>query len=336
MYQVPIAKGPSQVYRSALPFTPKDTLLYSLYQQELYDCLHVLHGVGPRWSPRLTTVLGQRDDLTSIAYSPTGQYIATGFSKSYVSIWDATSYVRVMSFDHEGKIHAVCFTPDGQHLISASSNGVIYIWDVLSSTAVLSLKGHSTSIHSLSARPKTSIFASGSDDATVRIWKWNPTSGSQTALLLHGRAAVFSVGFFPDGSSHLLSGSADNQIRLWDTERSTVLRSFKGHTEPVLTLSISADGLQFASGSDDRTIKIFSLSGADNCEISTLNGHNEPVLSVAFSPINPSRLVSGGSDDFLRVWDVNSQNLVSTFRGKIAEVAYAPDGQTIVSGKKFQ
>lgn len=323
------------MYRSGLPFTPKETLLYEIYQRELHNCLQVLHGVCPRWSPRLTTVLGLRDELTSVAYSPTGHHFATGFAKSCINIWDATTYVYVASFDHDGKIHAVCFTPDGQHLLSASSEGVIYIWDILSSTVTHSLGGHSKSIHSLSARPKTSIFASGSDDASVRIWNWSITSGSQIALLPHGRAAVFSVVFFPDGSAHLLSGSADKRIRLWDTERSTVLRSFEGHTGPIRTLSISADGLQFASGSDDLSIKIFSLSGgSSNHAISTLKGHTKPVHSVAFSPTNSSRLISGGLDEPLtRAWDVDSQNVVATFRGLIPEVAYAPDGQTFVSGK---
>lgn len=327
------------MYRSALPFTPKETLLYKIYQQELHNCLHVLHGVGPRWSPRLTTVhCKEGGSLTSVTYSPTGQYFATGFSDSYVNVWDATSHIIVASFDHDGVIYAVCFTPDGQHLLSASSKGVIYIWDIISSTAIHSLDGHpALAIHSLSARPKTSIFASGSVDGTVRIWNWNIKSYSQITSLPHGQAAVYSVVFFPDGSSHLLSGSADNQIRLWDTERSTVLRIFEGNTGPIRTLSISADGLQFASGSDDYSVRIFSLSGeSDNHAISTLNGHTKPVHTVAFSPINSSRLVSGGPDEYLtRGWDINSQNVVATFRGILAQIAYAPDGQTFVSGKKF-
>ncbi|KJA14825.1 hypothetical protein HYPSUDRAFT_80696 [Hypholoma sublateritium FD-334 SS-4] len=333
-YQVPIAKGPSQVYRSALAFTPKETLLYKMYQQELHNCLHVLHGVGPRWSPRLTTVqCGWGGSLTSVTYSPTGQYFATGTSSSRISVWDATSYDKVVSFDHDGEIYALCFTPDGHHLLSANSNGVICIWDIISSTAILSLDGHSAPIHSLSARPKTSIFASASVDATVRIWNWNITSGSQIALLPHGQAAVFSVVFFPDGSFHLLSGAADKQIRLWDAERSTVLRIFKGNTGPIRTLSISADGLQFASGSDDNSIRIFSLSGeSDNDAISTLKGHTKPIHSVAFSPINSSQLVSGGPDEYMTCgWDINSQNVVATFRGKIAGIAYAPDGRTFIS-----
>jgi WD40 repeat protein len=344
-YQVVIAEGALQVYRSALPFTPNETLLYQTYQSEMYDSFHVLHGIGSKWPPRLSTVHGGHADLRSVAYSPKGQYFATGFDNSYITVWDSVSCSSVMTFRHSespSETLPVAFTPDGLRLVSANSGAgavKMYLWDILSGASTLSFQGHTKGINSLSICKETSTLASGSTDTTVRIW--DISSGSCKATLKRGESPVWAVIFLPDasdGSQKLLSGSGDNRIRLWDVKTRTLLRTFAGHTSAVRALSVSHDGLRFASGSDDCTIKVFSLSGDSDKAIATLKGHSEPVRSLAFSPTDPSRLISAGPEDSLmRVWDVDSQpSLVTTLRGKIAEIAFSQDGKTLISGKISQ
>ena len=69
-------------------------------------------------------------------------------------------------------------------------------------------------------------------------------------------------------------------------------------------------------------------------ELQTLKGHDDHVLSVAFSP-DGQRIVSGSSDNTLKIWDASSGKELHTLKGhddEVMSVAFSPDGQRIVSG----
>src|SRR5437867_1942194 len=66
--------------------------------------------------------------------------------------------------------------------------------------------------------------------------------------------------------------------------------ALQGHLGPVRALAYSPDGRVLASGSDDRTIRVWNLERGR--EIATLTGHNYWVRAVAFSP-DDQRLASG-------------------------------------------
>jgi WD40 repeat protein len=77
-------------------------------------------------------------------------------------------------------------------------------------------------------------------------------------------------------------------------------RTLKGHIGWVLSVAFSPDGSRLASGSSDRTIKVWDTASGQ--ELRTLKGHSSQVQSVAFSP-DGSRLASGSDDQTIHVWD---------------------------------
>ena len=107
-----------------------------------------------------------------------------------------------------------------------------------------------------------------------------------------------------------------------------------GHDKPVETVAFSPPyGQLIASGSDDTTIRIWSV--ADRKQVGDpLRGHTGKVVSVAFSP-DGNRLVSGSLDGTVRLWDVNSHKQITTLAGHAGDVevvAFSPKGHYIVSG----
>ena len=113
--------------------------------------------------------------------------------------------------------------------------------------------------------------------------------------------------------------------------------TLKGHTNSIRAIAISPDGQILASGSDDKTIKLWQL--ATGQELLTLRGHTKPVYSVAISP-DGQILASGSDDKTIKLWNLSTGwqfgtiTLGNWFSGSSCgayEVAFSPDGQTLAS-----
>jgi WD40 repeat protein len=91
---------------------------------------------------------------------------------------------------------------------------------------------------------------------------------------------VTSVGFSPDGT-HIVSGSWDNTIRIWDARTGEeVMKPLKGHTNVVTSVGFSPDGTHIVSGSWDKTIRIWDARTGEEV-MKPLKGHTSasPLLA---------------------------------------------------------
>ena len=104
-----------------------------------------------------------------------------------------------------------------------------------------------------------------------------------------------------------------------------------GHTAQVETVAFSPDGLTLASGSLDRTIKLWDVASGQ--EITTLSGHGHWVWSVAFSP-DGATLASASFDDTAKLWDLATGQEKASLLGHtdlVLALAYSPDGTMLAS-----
>ncbi|MGB7545597.1 MAG: TIR domain-containing protein, partial [Methanothrix sp.] len=87
-------------------------------------------------------------------------------------------------------------------------------------------------------------------------------------------------------------------------------RKLTGHGDRVLSVAVSPDGKWAASGSSDRSVKIWDLESG-KCR-RTLKGHQDKVGSVAITP-DGKRILSGSSDNTVSVWDAVHFDHQTTF-----------------------
>jgi WD40 repeat protein len=79
---------------------------------------------------------------------------------------------------------------------------------------------------------------------------------------------------------------------------------FLGHSKSVNSVAFSPDGKYLASGSDDNTVKLWSLESQK--DVNMLQGHSSEVYSVAFSP-DGKYLASGSKDKTVKLWSIESK-----------------------------
>ncbi len=120
----------------------------------------------------------------------------------------------------------------------------------------------------------------------------------------------------------------------------TEVNRLEGHKDIVWDVSYSPDGQLLASGSLDKSVKIWRTDGS---LLQTLQGHNESITSLSFSP-DGSLLASASRDKTVKIWRKNpatggfySQSFITLNHGNwVDKVSFSPDGKLLVTGSKDQ
>jgi len=247
---------------------------------------------------------------------------------------------------HFGQALAVAYRPDG--LVVASAGGElgkpseIKLWEVRTGKLLLTLNGHNDVITSLAFHPDKPILATSSYDKTIKLW--NLETGKEIVTLRGHEKVVNHVAFSPKGD-RVASASHDMFVRVWDYENylndpKTSVRVFPsndaGHTDAVTSVAFHPEGQLLASGSKDRSIKVWSL--ATGQVEKTLLGHKGEVNTLAFNSTGKA-LVSGGGQGNQRgevlFWDLETGKTTVSHYGlsdRVMSVSMSREGKVAAAG----
>ncbi len=156
------------------------------------------------------------------------------------------------------------------------------------------------------------------------------TRGLRIDLEGHNDAAT-AVAYLT-GRRALISASADNTLKVWNTETGNCERTLEGHTNSVTDVCASADGRLVFSTSRDRTIRSWELA-TGHC-VQSFGGLDGELNCVAVTR-NGQRVLAGGQDGAVRGWDVASRTcdlVIEAHRGGVTTLTLTAGGKYAFTG----
>ena len=159
-----ISNSPSEIYHSALPFSPSLSWLREYYSLEFSQEVRVVKGLQAKWGICSRTV--SLDGPQALACWK--DLVAVGLGSGDIIILDAITGVCMFILScHTDWVISLAFSLDGIFLISGSNDTTVNLWDIQTGGVIKTFSDHTGWIWSVSISLDCTVIASGSDDHTI-------------------------------------------------------------------------------------------------------------------------------------------------------------------------
>jgi WD40 repeat protein/DNA-binding SARP family transcriptional activator len=299
------------------------------------------------------------------AYSPDGKSIVTGGDEGVARLWasaDGRALARLPA--RSGALQTARFSPDGSQIALGYADGSVRMTDPSLAEARTMTPPGDAAVNRVAFSPDSTLLAAALADGRVLLI---PTGGGRTETLRASTAAINGidvdgtgrivaadadgavklfagrtvlrtlrtgdgtpardVDFSPDGDLVLVVGE-DHLARLLDTATGRSRGDVTAGPRKLTSGAFSHDGLRFAAGSYDGTVRVWTTQG--HSELYNLRGQQSRVLDIGFGA-SAEQVVSAGDDGTVKTWDASG---VQAFHvpGQASNADFSPSGRWIATG----
>lgn len=190
--------------------------------------------------------------------------------------------------------------------------------------------------------PLSGRLYSAGRDAIIRVWNSTQSISQETYVqsMEHHNDWVNDI-VLCCGGKNLISASCDTTVKVWNAQKGFCMSTLRTHKDYVQALAYAKDREQVASAGLDKAIFLWdvmtltALTASNNTvTTSSLSGSKDSIYSLAMNP-SGTVIVSGSTENTLRVWDPRTCNKMTKLRGhteNVKALAVSSDGTQVVSG----
>jgi WD40 repeat protein len=272
----------------------------------------------------------------SVAFSPSGDWLATGGYDGVVKVWAATSCLGTRDLSrHDGEVNAVAFSPDGKYFASGDAYKKIELWSVGARADAIEPKAERTmmtngSIDALAFTPDGKWLFAGIRDNAVYAYDMRGEATKDPLVLRHDYE-VTELAVSAD-SKWLITGDGGGKVRIFELPAS----------EPKRTIELDSRITAVALAKDGATVYV-STAKPELCAFAVKDGQALAGFTTlrleanAIVVASDGRLVAGAQDGSVTIVDTGTGKTVKAFPAHDAPVtslALSPDDRVLVSASR--
>ncbi|KAL4246695.1 WD repeat PWP2 family protein, partial [Abortiporus biennis] len=224
-----------------------------------------------------------QEKISSVAISASGEWLAFGAKKLgqlLVWEWQSESYVLKQQ-GHYFDMNTLAYAPDGQNVATGGDDGKVKLWNTTSGFCFVTFSEHSAAVSAVEFAKQGQVLFTASLDGTVRAFDLIRYRNFRT--FTSPSPVQFSCLAVDPSGEVVAAGSTDSfEVFLWSVQTGKLLDVLTGHEAPISSLAFSPTGNLLASGSWDKTVRVWTVFGRSRAvEPYQLSAD---VLAVAFRP----------------------------------------------------
>jgi WD40 repeat protein len=270
---------------------------------------------------------------------PGSKVLATGSQDKTVILWDLPSGKEMANLSHPGMVSGLSFSADGKILAVGQLDRTVTLWSLPAGTrrAIFKVPPEDASVRSVALSPNGELLAA---KCTFHVSIWDVAREREIATVRQNNSYWDESGdvvLAPDGSILAIPWTGGEDIALWDCKTAKE-RRLKGHAAGVIHVAFSTDGKFLASGSDDKTAKVWDLAQGE--VVANLRGYEHPIWWLEFSQDGKRLLTWSGPEGRLRrsdtvgkmkLWDLATREELAVGKShpSVRWCRLSPDSNTL-------
>ncbi|EKX52194.1 hypothetical protein GUITHDRAFT_42081, partial [Guillardia theta CCMP2712] len=311
-------------------------------------------GLLKKWSVKTgANILSEKERPGKIAYDnlllhgPSQHILAVTIDQTLIFCSPENFQIEKQMIGYNEEVLDLSFASETCLAVCTNSDN-LRIFDTQTRSCRL-LYGHKNMILAVDCHHRHGIIATASKDQLVRFW--HVSTGVCLGVCEGHVDAVGAVALAPKSMSFVCSGSNDLTLKVWDTSelitaahkleheeassssplQLSTLRSWKAHDKDINSVAVSPNDALLASGSQDRTVKVWERTGELRV---SCKGHKRGVWCVKFSPVDKV-VASSSADATVKLWSLGDGSCLKTLEGhegSVLKLAFVTSGMQLVTG----
>ncbi|KAI3842261.1 hypothetical protein MKW98_026051 [Papaver atlanticum] len=187
---------------------------------------------------------------------------------------------------HTGELYTVACSPTDATLVATGGrDDKGFLWKMGVGDWAQELQGHKDSVSSLAFSKDGQLLATGSLDGTIKVW--DVPSGS------------LKFRWHPRG--HVLAGSEDGNVWLWNADTIAYPNVFSGHAGSVTCGDFTPDGKIICTGSDDASLRVWNLETGESVHVIRGHPYQTEGLTCLVISSDSSLAITGSKDSSVHI-----------------------------------